>query len=448
VEVVSITDEGLGHSSHVVGLGDGSAIVIDPARFPTTQRRIADQRGWTLDWAADTHSHADYISGSPELTAEGAVFFASADAGLRVRHRGVRPGETIALTGTTSIRAIATPGHTPDHLAYLIVEGDQPVALFSGGSLMVGTVGRTDLLGDDRREDLARALFRSLRDEILELPDDLPVYPTHGAGSFCAAPGSSARSTTIGHERATNPFLSIDDENAFVTELLEGFGTFPPYFRELPERNRLGAAIHGRLPWLAGLDVDVAHRHVANGAVLVDARPIVEFATVHPTGAISNALRPGFASWLGWLVDLERPVVFIANEHTDRGDLVRQTMTIGHDAILGEVAGGIDAWRAAGLPTSSIPLVSAAELSGTILDVRQRSEWQRGHIPGAVHVELGAVRATALPPGPIVAMCGHGERAMTAASIITASGREDVSVLAGGPDDWSAATGGQLAAGR
>src|SRR2546423_13134129 len=141
---------------------------------------------------------------------------------------------------------MATHGHTPDHLAYLLCEHRRPVALFSGGSLMVGTVGRTALLGADRRDDLARRLYRALHENILTLPDDLPVYPTHGAGSFCSAPGAADRTTTIGRERATNPLLQAPNEDAFVRQLVAGFGSFPAYFGRLPEVNRRGPRLYDR----------------------------------------------------------------------------------------------------------------------------------------------------------------------------------------------------------
>jgi len=409
VEIVSIVEEGLGHSSHVVGLGDGTALVVDPARFPDRQRRLAAERGWRLAWSADTHSHADYISGSPELAAEGATFLASAGARLDVRHRPVEAGEDIEVAAGVILRAIATPGHTPDHLAYLLVVDQAPVALFSGGSLMVGAVGRTDLLGPEHRDSLARQLFRALRTEILTLPDDLPVYPTHGAGSFCSAPAGAARTTTIGRERATNALLAIDDEDEFVETLVAGLGSFPRYFRELPELNRRGPRLYPSVPSLARLDVSEARRHLDDGAVLVDARPMADFASAHPQGAISIQHRPVFGSWLGWLVDRERPVVFVLDESTDRDDLVRQCLTVGHEAILGELDGGVDAWRDAGLPIRSIPLVDPSAVAATVIDVRQDAEWATGHLPDAIHVELGSLAEAATPDGPLTVMCGHGE---------------------------------------
>lgn len=447
VDIVSIVDEGLGHSSYVVGLGDGTALVVDPARFPDAQRREASARGWAIALTADTHSHADYISGSPELAADGATFLASRGAGLESSHRPVDAGESVTVAAGVELRAIATPGHTPDHLAYLLVVDGTSRALFSGGSLMVGAVGRTDLLGDEHSEELARALFHALRAEVLTLPDDLPVYPTHGAGSFCSAPAGSARTTTIGHERATNPLLGIHDEDDFVTTLLAGFGSFPAYFLQLPEINRHGPLAYPAVPDLARLDIDTVQRHLADGAALVDARPIGAFSQAHASGSTSIEHRSVFASWFGWLVELDRPVVFILDESTDRTDLVRQCLTVGHDNLLGELDGGLDSWIDAGLPVASTPMVGPSAMSPTVLDVRQDSEWTAGHVPGAIHVELADISATVVAAGPVTVMCGHGERAMTGASLLEAAGHEDLSVLAGGPDDWQAATGATLEGG-
>ena len=447
MEIVSIVDEGLGHSSYVVGLGDGTALVVDPARFPDRQRQLAYERGWQIAWSADTHSHADYVSGSPELAADGATFLASAGAALEVLHRPVTAGETITLSGTVTLRAIATPGHTPDHLSYLLLERGEPVGLFSGGSLMVGAVGRTDLLGDERREDLARDLFRALRAEILTLPDDLAVYPTHGAGSFCSAPAGAARTTTIGVERATNLLVGIDDEDRFVEALVSGLGSFPDYFRQLPELNRTGPRLYAAVPDLARLDLDTVREHLAAGAALVDARPIAAFARSHPVDAISIQHRSVFASWLGWLLDLDRSVVFVLDDTVDRTDLVRQCLTVGHDAILGELDGGLDTWADAGLPVASIPLVDAGDITGTVLDVRQTSEWDAAHVPDAIHIELGDLTDAPVPAGPVTIMCGHGERAMTGASLLEIAGHHDLAVLAGGPQDWSDATGVDLQTG-
>jgi hydroxyacylglutathione hydrolase len=446
VEIDYFVDEGLGHSSYLVDLGDGRALVIDPPRLPVEHIAAARARGLEVAFTADTHSHADYISGSPDLAARGATFFASNGAHLAFAHHAIAAGQQIELRAGVTLQAIATPGHTPDHLAYLLSEGSRPTALFSGGSLMVGTVGRTDLLGPELRDDLARQLYRALRDEILTLPDDLAVYPTHGAGSFCSAAGASERTTTIGRERATNPLLSITDEDAFVERLVAGFGSFPSYFSRLPEVNRLGPRIYANAPAPARLDVNNVRDSLERGALVVDARPIEQFASGHIPGSLSIELRPVFASWLGWLVDLDRTLLFVLDDKQDRTELVRQCLSVGYEHLAGELDGGMAAWRADAQPEARIEFVGPDAATTPILDVRQRDEYETAHVPGALHIELGSLRNAAgqLPDGPVTVMCGHGERAMSGASILAAQGRANVSVLRGGPEDWADATGRPL----
>jgi hydroxyacylglutathione hydrolase len=443
-DIASFVNEGLGHSSYVVDLGDGTALVIDPARIPTAQLAHAAEHGLVVAYTADTHTHADYISGSPDLAARGAMFLAPAAARLDRVYEGLADGDVVEM-GRYRLEAIATPGHTPDHLSYLLSDDEGPVVLFSGGSLMVGTVGRTDLLGDEHREELAHDMYRALRDRILTLPADLPVYPTHGAGSFCSAPGDGDRTTTIGQELTADPLLSMDEDD-FVAHLLAGLGSFPDYFRRLPSVNQHDRPLHDTVPRLDPLSVGEVDCLVTDGAVVVDARTITAFAASHIPGSVSIELRPVFASWLGWLTDLDQPVVFVLDQDQDETDLVRQALTVGHDNLAGRLAGGITAWAAAGRPVAAIPLVDASALDGTVVDIRQDNEWQAGHVPGAFHVELAKLSDLSpaqVPDGPLTLMCGHGERAMTAGSILQSSGRE-VSVLAGGPDDWAAATGTPL----
>jgi hydroxyacylglutathione hydrolase len=444
--IEAFVDEGLGHSSYLVDLGDGTALAIDPPRFPSDAERTARQHGLRIAWTADTHSHADYISGSPELAARGARFIAPKAARLEMSYLGVEPGDDVLLAPGHVLRAIATPGHTPEHLAYLLLEHDSPTALFSGGSLMVGTVGRTDLLGPEQAEPLAHRLFHALRDEILPLPDDLAVYPTHGAGSFCSAPGASERSTTIGRERTTNPLFAITDEDTFVATLLKGFGTFPPYFRRLPEVNRRGPNLYGTPPTLAWLDVEQVMALRDGGAVVVDARPIEAYAAGHIPGSLSIELRPVFASWIGWLVEPDSQLIFVLDADQDRSAVVRACLDVGLEHLAGAVAGGIDAWRAGGGPVNSTPLVRPGKpTAGTLLDVRQRDEFAVVHLEDAHNIELGALAHAALPETTLTVMCGHGERAMTAASVLERRGRGDVTVRYGGPEDWAAATTEALA---
>ena len=447
MQIRPFVDEGLGHSSFVVDLGDGTAAIVDPPRFPTAHERAVTEAGSRLAWTLDTHSHADYITGSPALAARtGAVFVAPAASRLASPHHRVSDGDELALADTVTLRAIATPGHTPDHHAYVLEQGGQPVAVFSGGSLMVGTVGRTDLCGSDQTEPLARQMFHSLR-RFDDLADDVAVYPTHGAGSFCSAPGAADRTTTLGRERATNWLFTMANEDEFVDRLVAGFGTFPTYFRRLPELNRLGPRRYDELPRLEPLSADDIDRHLAGDGVVMDARPTAAFSSGHIAGSIANMLRPAFASWLGWLVAADRPVAFVLDDDQDRDELVRQCLDIGHERLAGELAGGVAAWRASGRALSTIPMVDTAGMNHLVVDVRQPNEYTSGHVPGARHVELSAISGSDLPAEPLTVMCGHGERAMTAASLLSARGRTDVTVLAGGPDTWTTATRRRLATG-
>jgi hydroxyacylglutathione hydrolase len=445
-----VVDEGLGNSSYLVDLGDGRALVVDPVRDPTPYLELAHRRRLRVTHAVETHLHADFVSGSRELAARGARVVAARAAALRFPYQGLDDEEELDLGGLL-LRALATPGHTPEQLAFMLLDGGRPLALFSGGALLVGGVARTDLTGPDQTGPLTRAAWRSLQ-RLRVLPDDLAVYPTHGAGSFCSTPGGAERTTTIGAERAHNLLLTAPDEETFSERLLGGLGSFPPYFLRLREVNRRGprvlAAGDRALP---RLPVERVRRLLADGAVLVDVRPPRAFAAGHPAGALSISLRPAFATWLGWLVEADRPLVFVVGDDQDRADLVRQCHKIGYERLAGELAGGTAAWRAAGLPEGRIGQVAPGGAAGAVLDVRQASEVAGGHLPGAVAVELGALRVDrgtpqGLPAGPLTVMCESGMRAMTAASLLARGGRRDLRVvMGGGPAEWSAATGRRLA---
>ena len=445
-----IVDEGLGNTSWLVETGDGGALVIDPARDGNPYLRLAERRGLTLRFTVETHLHADFVSGSRELASRGATVVAPAAGGIEFAHRGLTADDELDVGGLR-LRALATPGHTPEHLAYLLLADDVPVALFSGGSLLVGAVARTDLIAPDRTEPLARELWRSLQERVLSLPPDLPVYPTHGAGSFCSAPAGAQRWTSIGAERASNPLLSAPDEDTFVARLLGGLGSYPPYFSTLRAVNRRGPTLYGdHPPTLSPLAVDEVRRVLRSGGELVDVRPVRSFAAGHVPGALSIPLRPQFASWLGWLVAPGRALVFVVDVDQDRDELVRQCLNIGYEDLAGELSGGIDAWSAAGRPVERIAVVEPPDVAtAQLLDVRQDAEFDQGHVPGSAHLELGALaeRAGDLPRGPLTLMCGHGERAMSAASILARAGRRDLGVVVGGPSDWSDRTGQPLATG-
>jgi glyoxylase-like metal-dependent hydrolase (beta-lactamase superfamily II)/rhodanese-related sulfurtransferase len=438
--VVPVVDEGLGNTAYVVDLGDGRALAVDASRDLRAVDDVTASRGLRIAYAADTHLHADFLSGVRQLAAtHGATIVASAAGRREFDHTGMRDGDELDLGGLT-LRALGTPGHTDEHLSFLLLDGAQPIGVFTGGSLLIGAAARTDLVDPGRTEELARAQYRSIQ-RLLELPDAVAVWPTHGPGSFCAAPAGGRRTSTIGAERATNPLLRADGEDAFVTALVDGLGSFPSYFRRLGEANRRGPVVLPRRLELTPMTPAAAAVAQAAGATILDVRPVPSFAAAHPAGALSIPLRPAFASWLGWLASYDRPLVLLREPDQDPGEVLWQAAKIGYDDIAGEIAGGIDAWSAAGLPTASVPLVGAARGDMRVLDVRQDDEFRGGHVAGATHIELGDLPAEIdrLADVPTVVMCGHGERAMGAASLLSARGFRKVAVLTGGPEDWAAA---------
>jgi hydroxyacylglutathione hydrolase len=446
----AVVDEGLGNSCYVVDLGDGSALVVDPPRDLRKVRAAASAARLRIRFVADTHLHADFLSGAVQLAHDdGAVVLASATGRRRFDHRGLADGDEADLGGL-ALTALATPGHTDEHLSFLLRDGVEPVGVFTGGSLIVGSAARTDLLGPDRAVELTRAQFASLR-RLAGLPAGTQVWPTHGAGSFCSAPPGTARTSTIGRELATNPLMQIADENRFVERLLGSLGSYPPYFRHLAEVNRRGpAVVHAAATGsLAELPMSVVQRLRADGAIVVDARPMHDYARGHIPGSVSIPLRAQFATWLGWLVPHDAAIVVVLDVDQDLADLVWQAVNIGVDRLVGRLAGGMEGWTATGGPIASTPLLGPGEIDGRwrVVDVRQDSEFATGHLPGAVHIELGEL-AEADPEmsnAPTVVMCGHGERAAGAASLLERAGHRDVAVLVGGPDDWAKATGSALA---
>ncbi|HKY48975.1 MAG TPA: rhodanese-like domain-containing protein [Acidimicrobiia bacterium] len=447
IDIIPFVDPGLGNSSYMVGLPDQRALVIDPRRDPSTYLHEAEVRGWDIVAGVETHLHADFISGGRELQAVGAALYAPAGSELAFAHRPLEPEGDVTFGGLT-LKALPSPGHTPEHLSYLLSDGTRPLALFSGGSLLVGAVARTDLIAPDQTEELTRQMFRSMRDVLAPLPDDLAVFPTHGAGSFCSAGVGGDRVTTMGRERATNPFLRVEEEDQFVKLLLANLGTYPVYYGRLRERNRIGPRVYGgEGPRLAAIAPDEFDRLRRDGATVVDVRPAASWAGGHLPGSLSIPLRDEFALWLGWLVDIDDTIIFVAEGGQDRPGLVRACLGIGFENLAGELAGGTEAWSASGRRLNSTARAPIGVLDAQIIDVRQSSEWETGHIPGVLHAELGDLAAAGLPSRSLAVHCGRSDRASTAASVLERAGRTDVTVLIGGPEDWSRTTGRPLEVG-
>lgn len=447
LNLIPVVDEGLGNSTYLLDLGDGRALVMDPERDLRQVRAEASRRGLSIAYAVETHLHADFISGVAELAkTEGATVLAPEVGPRGFAHTGLTDGQSVEV-GRFTLQALHTPGHSPEHLSYLLLEGGDLAGIFTGGSLMVGTAGRTDLVSPEMTVPLARAQYRSLQ-RLMEFPDTTPVWPTHGAGSFCSAGGSGERVTTIGAERATNPLLQVAGEDEFVDALLGSLGSFPDYFLRLGEVNRRGPAVLETAPNLSPLTAEQVSGLVAHGAQIVDTRSAEDYAAGHIPGALSIALRPVFATWLGWLADPEKPVVIVRSLEQDPDEIAWAAAKVGLETLAGELEGGMAAWDRES--TASLPLAPAADLAAgmpataSVLDIRQGGEFAAGHFPGAINIELATLASqlgNVPTEGPVVVMCGHGERAMTAASILEKTGRTDVSVLSGAPGDFAKAAG-------
>lgn len=447
--LIPLVDEGLGNCAYLVGLGDGRALAVDASRDVRALRETTARRGLTVAYAADTHLHADFLTGALQLAHDdGATVLASAAGDRAFDHTPLADGDEIDLGGLT-LRALATPGHTDEHLSYLLLDGSRELGVFTGGSLIVGSAARPDLLGPERTEELARAQYHSLH-RLAGLPDATAVWPTHGAGSFCSAPPGAERTTTIGAQKQANALLAAPDEDAFARQLLDSLGSYPAYFDRLGQLNRLGPALLPAELGLAPLDVAAVRSLLGQGAQLVDVRPVKQFAAGHIPGAVSIPLREAFATWLGWLLPPEAPLVFVLGPGQDGAEVAWQAAKIGYDRLAGHLAGGMDAWRADDGSVRTLELVTADRIGDRpVLDVRQQAEYTAGHIPGAVHAELGTLAGASGPaPHGAVVMCGHGERAMTAASFLVRSGADDLAVLVGGAADWAKATGRTLEEGR
>jgi rhodanese-related sulfurtransferase/glyoxylase-like metal-dependent hydrolase (beta-lactamase superfamily II) len=451
--LIPLVDEGLGNSAYLVDLGDGRALAVDVSRDLRALRAVTARRGLRVAYAADTHLHADFLTGAVQLARDdGAVVLASAAGRRGFPHAPLRDEDEVDLGGLT-LRALATPGHTDEHLSYLLLDGRRELGVFTGGSLIVGSAARTDLLGAERAGELARAQYHSLR-RLAVLPGSTAVWPTHGAGSFCSAPSGGQRTSTLAAEKQANSLLAAPDEETFARLLLGSLGSYPAYFGRLAEVNRHGPDPLPAEVGLPDLTVPAVRELLGQGARLVDVRPVTEFAAGHIPGAVSIPLREAFGTWLGWLLPPQAPLVFVLGAgqdgaSQDGAEVAWQAAKIGYDRLAGRLAGGLSAWQAAGGPVRTLELLTPDRIGDRpVVDVRQQAEYAAGHIPGARHAELGTLpRRSEATPDQAVVMCGHGERASTAASLLALAGAEDLAVLAGGPADWARATGRPLAEG-
>ena len=346
---------GLGHLSALVADDDaGVAAVVDPRRDVDIYLEAARAHDLRIVGVVETHLHNDYVSGGRELAAlTGATHVIGAGAELRYEHRGLADGATLEVGGLR-FTALDTPGHTPEHVVYALADttrADEPLALFSGGSLLVGAVGRTDLLGEENAVPFAHQMYRSLHEVILPMEDFVAVHPTHGAGSLCSTGIASTPLTTIGFERRYNALLAPMEVDAFARALLAGQPAIPRYFARMRPMNQAGPRLLGAVvPQPPPLSPEALEAAVAGGALVVDARPPAAHVAGHIPGSLSIPLDDSFGTWLGWVVDLDRPIVLVVERDADLDELTRQALRIGHDEIAGHLDGGFERVGGVGPP--------------------------------------------------------------------------------------------------
>jgi len=436
--------EGLAHYSYAVGCPQAGAIaIVDPERNIERYLEFAEREGVRIAHVLETHIHADYASGARALVERtGAELHVSAyDVGetyeVGFAHRDMAEGDVIEI-GPVRIVALHTPGHTPEHLSFLVYDTvlsrEIPQLMLSGDFLFVGSLGRPDLLGADQKLMLAKRLYSSVRDKLADLPDSLEIYPAHGAGSLCGAGLSGRPTSTLGFERATNPYLDPElDEQAFVDRILGNVPPFPPYYLRMKQLNSDGAEAFE--PRVEALSPAAFEARMKDGHEVVDLRDRNPYAGAHIPGSIASDPGASLVVWASWLVPADKPLLLIARDAEEAIDAARVFARVGLDRTVAFLEGGMRAWQEAGLPVAQMrwfqfdPAVPA-------IDVRSASEFEEGHVEGARHIFLGELpdRLDELPPRhqPVALICRTGDRSTVAASVLERAGFTDVQNIAGG----------------
>lgn len=454
---------GLAHYSYAVGCDrTGEVAIVDPERNVERYLDWARRRGVRIGHVLETHIHADYASGAPDLAerARGKLLLSAHDDGERFEvdfaHEPLHDGEEIRL-GAVRLQALHTPGHTPEHLSFLVFEearsADVPEILLSGDFLFVGSLGRPDLLGEDAKRELAKQLFRSVREVLAELPDGLEIAPAHGSGSMCGSGMSGRPTSTLGFERVANPYLGPDlTEEEFIHRILGTVPPFPPYYVRMKGLNSAGAPRLDRLPPPERLGPgDFRALAESTEATVVDLRDAGAYGAGHVPGALNIGPADSFVTWAAWVVPYDRPILLV-DEDEGRIDAARAALVrVGLDDVRAVLSGGMEAWHEAGLPETHIDQWTVSELrerqeSGEpvrVLDVRREDEWETGHIPGAVHLMGGELdaRIDEVPEGddPLAVVCRTGYRSSVATGVLERHGFDRIVNVAGGMTAWQAA---------
>ncbi|MDT8319877.1 MAG: rhodanese-like domain-containing protein [Xanthomonadales bacterium] len=449
--------EALGHASYLIGSEEtGEAFVLDVRRDVEQYYDFAREQGLTIRYASDTHQHNDYLTGITELKQRSPVeLLAGARAELGYSARKMDDGARLKI-GEIELEVLHTPGHTPEHISFLVrdfARGDEPLMLLSGGALLVDDVARPDLLGkESETRQGALDLGRTLKEKILTLPDHVLVYPTHVAGSLCGGNIGSMLVTTVGYEKRLNELLRcVDNEEEFGKRCmdLENLPTVPPYWRRMRKQNQQGPEALGVLKNPPALSVDEFARRRDDGALVLDCRQPEAFGGGHIPGSLNVGFGTSFPTWAGSVLPIDRPVLVLLDRPDDLWEVSWHLLRIGYELPAGWLAGGIMAWRVAGREIDRVAQWTVDELDERrsadigllILDVRQPAEWAEGHVPGARHVSGGelAQKVGDLPRDrPIAVYCGSGFRSSVATSLLKADGRDLVFNVLGGYTAWMA----------
>ncbi|MFI6289756.1 rhodanese-like domain-containing protein [Streptomyces sp. NPDC051018] len=448
---------GLGNRSYLAG-GADAAVVVDPPRDIDRVLEAAASREVRITHVVETHVHNDYVTGGLELARQvGAAYLVPAGARVSYERVPVSDGDLAVIEPGLTLRAVATPGHTPHHTAYVLEEDGRAVGAFTGGSLLIGTVGRPDLVEPRLTEGLARAQHSSAHRLADELPDDTAVLPTHGFGSFCSSSqNGSATATTIGRERAVNEAL-VKDADTFVAELLSSLDDIPAYYTHMGPLNARGPRPVDLTP-PAVADADEIARRLAEGEWVVDLRSRIAFAEGHVAGSFNFEASGQLATYLAWLIPWGRPVTLLAESAGQLADAQRELVRVGIDRPAAAATGTPRDWVREGEWPRSFPRAAFADLAaeygvgdgnasgaagaGTepasgggseavvVLDVRRDSERAAGWVTGSVHIPVHRLRSRLheVPPGTVWVHCAGGMRAAIAASLLDAAGRDVVAV--------------------
>ncbi|HLX51000.1 MAG TPA: MBL fold metallo-hydrolase [Streptosporangiaceae bacterium] len=445
-EVVTIATPGLGDRSYLVHDGS-SGVVVDAQRDIGRFLGAADAAGVRITHVVETHIHNDYVTGGYALAKEaGAAYVVAASEDVGFERVQARDHETFGA-GSLGVTPVHTPGHTLGHLSYVLAEGSgEPFAVFTGGSMLFGAVGRTDLIAPELTDQLTRAQYRSVRRLADELPDQVAVYPTHGFGSFCSATQTSGEQSTIGHERHSNVALRGGDEDTFVKELLAGLSAYPSYYAHMAAANRGGPPAADLTRPRPASPAEL-RRRIEAGEWVVDLRSRRAFADLHVAGTVSVELGEPFATYLGWVLPWGAPLTLIGDSPDQVADAQLQLARIGVEPLAAAATGPVTelaAGRTGSYPVTGFPgLAEAWGRAGmVVLDVRRPDEWQAGHLPGALHIPFWelAGRAGEVPAGQVWVHCASGFRASIGASVLARAGRDVIHV----DDDWSSAAGSGL----